>query len=63
PKQFSHDAYVLTVYEQFRGGVDRSEFLFRTTSAGRYPTPPVQAEALYEPEVFGRSSGTLFVIR
>jgi uncharacterized protein YfaS (alpha-2-macroglobulin family) len=36
------------------------EFRFRAVMPGIYPTPPVQAEGMYEPEVFGRSSGELF---
>ena len=38
-------------------------FLFRATTAGVFPTPPTQAECMYEPEVFGRSDGRLYIIR
>ncbi|MBT3276151.1 MAG: hypothetical protein HN368_23585, partial [Spirochaetales bacterium] len=38
-------------------------FHFRTTSRGVFPTPPAVAECMYEPEIFGRSRGGLFIIR
>ena len=38
------------------------DFTFRASRRGIYPTPPVQGECMYEPEVFGRSDGYLFVI-
>jgi uncharacterized protein YfaS (alpha-2-macroglobulin family) len=37
-------------------------FLFRTTTPGVYPTPPVQAQLMYQPEVFGRTAGTVYRI-
>ncbi len=39
------------------------EFQFRAARRGVYPVPPVMAECMYQPEVFGRSDGYLFVIR
>ncbi|MDR2768868.1 MAG: alpha-2-macroglobulin [Treponema sp.] len=38
------------------------EFLFRANRRGVYPTPPLQAECMYESEIFGRSAGTLYTI-
>ena len=38
------------------------DFTFRAGRRGIYPTPPVQGECMYEPEVFGRSDGYLFII-
>ena len=38
------------------------DFTFRAVRRGVYPTPPVQGECMYEPEIFGRSDGYLFVI-
>ena len=35
----------------------------RASRKGVYPTPPVQAELMYEPEVFGRTEGYLFIIK
>ena len=38
------------------------EFYFRAVRPGIYPTPPVQAECMYEPEIFGRTQGKLVII-
>ena len=35
----------------------------RASRKGVYPTPPVQAELMYEPEVFGRTEGYLFIVK
>lgn len=50
-------------WEDFYAGSREISFLFRTTTPGIYPTPPIQASLEFEPEVFGRSGGRLFVIR
>ena len=44
-------------------GKHEVSFLFRTTTPGVYPTPPVQAELMYQPEVFGRTAGAVYRIR
>ncbi|MCL1959422.1 MAG: alpha-2-macroglobulin [Spirochaetes bacterium] len=49
-------------WDQFNKGEDTVSFLFRTSRRGVYPTPPVQAECMYEPEIFGRSQGLLYTI-
>jgi len=49
-------------WDQFGKGEDTVSFLFRTSRRGVYPTPPVQAECMYEPEIFGRSKGLLYTI-
>ncbi|MDR2181708.1 MAG: alpha-2-macroglobulin [Treponema sp.] len=38
------------------------EFLFRAGRRGVYPTPPLQAECMYESEIFGRSAGAIYTI-
>lgn len=35
----------------------------RAARKGVYPTPPASAELMYEPEVFGRADGYLFIIK
>lgn len=35
----------------------------RASRRGEYKVPPVHAECMYEPEVFGRSNGSIFVIK
>lgn len=50
-------------WDSFKTGECEITFTFRASRRGVYPTPPVQAECMYEPEVFGRSDGYLFVIK
>ena len=50
-------------WDSFKTGECEITFTFRASRRGVYPTPPVQAECMYEPEVFGRSDGCLFVIK
>jgi uncharacterized protein YfaS (alpha-2-macroglobulin family) len=49
-------------WDQFDQGETSVSFLFRGVRRGIYPTPPVQAECMYEPEIFGRSSGLIYTI-
>jgi uncharacterized protein YfaS (alpha-2-macroglobulin family) len=49
-------------WDQFFKGESTVSFLFRTARRGVYPTPPVQVECMYEPEIFGRSKGLLYTI-
>jgi len=49
-------------WDQFYKGETTVSFLFRTARRGVYPTPPVQAECMYEPEIFGRSQGLIYTI-
>jgi len=49
-------------WNHFNRGESTVSFLFRTARRGVYPTPPAQAECMYEPEVFGRSRGLIYTI-
>lgn len=49
-------------WDDFRSGSTSVTFTFRTARHGIYPVPPVQAECMYEPEIFGRTDGCLAVI-
>jgi len=49
-------------WDQFYRGETTVSFLFRTARRGVYPTPPAQAECMYEPEIFGRSQGLIYTI-
>lgn len=59
-----------TIYENevqyfwnFMGrGRQEVDFLFRAVRSGTYQTPSVTAECMYEPEIFGRSSGKVWII-
>ncbi|MDR0685294.1 MAG: alpha-2-macroglobulin [Spirochaetaceae bacterium] len=50
-------------WDSFEKGETTVNFLFRAARRGVYPTPPVQAECMYESEIFGRSDGALFTIK
>lgn len=58
-----YDNEVRFFWDTFPQGRQRADFLIRTTSAGVYPTPPASGECMYEPEIFGRTGGKLFIIK
>ncbi|MCQ2579357.1 MAG: MG2 domain-containing protein [Treponemataceae bacterium] len=43
-------------------GRQEVDFLFRAVRSGTYQTPAVTAECMYEPEIFGRSGGKVWII-
>ena len=49
-------------WDRFSRGENTQSFLFRAVRRGVYPTPPVQAECMYEAEIFGRSAGLIYTI-
>lgn len=58
-----YDNEVQYYWDEFPQGRQEVSYLFRTTSGGVYPTPPVTAECMYEPEIFGRTEGRIFIIK
>ncbi|MDR0313515.1 MAG: alpha-2-macroglobulin [Treponema sp.] len=56
------DNEVQFFWDQFYKGESTVSFLFRAVRRGVYPTPPVQAECMYEEEIFGRSQGLIYTI-
>jgi hypothetical protein len=56
------DNEVRFFFDVFGRGKQELSFLFRTTTPGTYPTPPVQAELMYQGEVFGRTAGGVYRI-
>jgi alpha-2-macroglobulin len=57
-----YDSEVRFFFDQLDRGKHEVSFLFRTTTPGTFPTPPVQAELMYQPEVFGRTAGAVYTI-
>jgi uncharacterized protein YfaS (alpha-2-macroglobulin family) len=57
-----YDDEVRFYFDQLDRGKHEVGFLFRTTTPGVYPTPPTRAELMYQPEVFGRTGGTVYRI-
>ena len=62
PVRFIMDDEAIFHWDFFPSGKKEVEFRFRAVMPGIYPTPPVQAECMYEGEIFGRSGGDLFRI-
>jgi alpha-2-macroglobulin len=58
-----YDGEVRFFFDKLDRGKHEVSFLLRTTTPGLYPTPPVQAELMYQPEVFGRTAGTVWRIK
>ena len=57
-----YDNEIQYFWNRFYKGETTVTFLFRTARRGVYPTPPVQAECMYEPEIFGRTKGLIYTI-
>jgi uncharacterized protein YfaS (alpha-2-macroglobulin family) len=62
PVRFVMDDEVRFHWDYFPAGRQEVQFRFRAVMPGVYPTPPAQAECMYEEEVFGRTSGELIRI-
>ncbi|MFW6252366.1 MAG: alpha-2-macroglobulin family protein [bacterium] len=56
------DSEYRILLEDLHPGAFVIEFLARATTPGVFPVPPADATLIYEPEVFGRSSGGLVQI-
>ncbi len=63
PIEKIYDNKVIYYFDDLAPGSVEVVFLFRAVNRGVFPTPPVTAECMYEPEVFGRSGGKLFILR
>lgn len=58
-----YDNEIQFFWDEFGTGAAEITFTFRAARRGVYPTPPVTAECMYEPEIFGRNEGYLFTIK
>jgi len=58
-----YDNEVQFFWDKFKSGATTVTYTFRTARRGIYPTPPVQSECMYEPEISGRTNGYLFIIK
>lgn len=63
PREEIRDDRVLYFVDHMPAGVARFRYLARATSAGRFIVPPTRAEAMYEPEIFGRTAATILEVR
>jgi uncharacterized protein YfaS (alpha-2-macroglobulin family) len=62
-RQELRDDRVLYFVDHMPAGVTRFRYLARATSAGRFVVPPTRAEAMYEPEIFGRTAASTLEVR
>ncbi len=62
-RQEIRDDRVLYFVDHMPAGVARFRYLSRATSAGRFVVPPTRAEAMYEPEIFGRTAASMLEVR
>lgn len=58
-----YDNEVRYFWDTFYKGETVMTYSFRASRRGIYPVTPVLAECMYEPEIFGRSDGYLFIIK
>lgn len=61
--QAIYNSEIQFFWDSFGKGKTTAEFKFRAVRRGVFPTPPVNAECMYEPEVFGRTGGILYTIK
>lgn len=61
--QTIYDNEVQFFWDSFGRGETTAEFKFRAVRRGVFPTPSVNAECMYEPEIFGRTEGVLYTIK
>jgi uncharacterized protein YfaS (alpha-2-macroglobulin family) len=61
PVEKIYDNKVVYYFDDLEPGSVEVVFLFRAVNRGVFPTPPVTVECMYEPEVFGRSDGKLYL--
>ncbi len=57
------DDRVLTFVEHMAAGMYHYRYLARATTFGRYVVPPTRVEAMYQPEVFGRTGASVFEVK
>ncbi len=62
-RQDIYDAEIRCFWNYFPMGSQSFEFTFRPIRKGKYQTPSVLAECMYEEEIFGRSQGKVWEIK
>lgn len=60
--QVIYDNEIRYFWNRFPKGVQQVDFIFRAVRKGEYPTPAAFAECMYQPEIFGRGAGKVFII-
>jgi hypothetical protein len=61
-RQELRDDRVLYFVDHMAEGLYHYRYLARATTIGNFVLPPTRAEAMYQPEIFGRTAGAIFRI-
>jgi uncharacterized protein YfaS (alpha-2-macroglobulin family) len=57
------DDRVLTFFDHIEPGMYRVHYLARATSIGTFVSPPTRVEAMYVPEVYGRTAASTLTVK
>lgn len=57
------DDRVVTFFDKIEPGMYRVRYLARATSIGSFVVPPTRIEAMYAPEIYGRTAATALTVR
>jgi uncharacterized protein YfaS (alpha-2-macroglobulin family) len=63
PRREVRDDRVVNYFDKIEPGMYRVSYLARATSIGTFVVPPTRIEAMYEPEVRGRTAASSLVVR
>lgn len=63
PRREVRDDRVVNYFDSIEPGMYRVHYLARATSIGSFIVPPTRIEAMYEPEVYGRTAASTLVVR
>lgn len=61
--QYFYDNEAQSFSNYMPAGKRTEKITVRASRRGVYPTPPIQTECMYEPEIFGRTEGYLFIVK
>ncbi len=57
------DDRVVTTFDKIEPGMYRVHYLARATSIGSFVMPPTRIEAMYAPEVYGRTAAGMLTVK
>jgi uncharacterized protein YfaS (alpha-2-macroglobulin family) len=63
PRREVRDDRVVTYFDKIEPGMYRVSYLARASSIGSFVVPPTRIEAMYSPEVFGRTAASTLSVR
>ena len=63
PRREVRDDRVVTYFDRIEPGMYRVSYLARASSVGTFVVPPTRIEAMYSPEVFGRTAASTLSVK